>query len=89
MHWDAAECVQKLRLRTSLQGSALTVKCLSHCANCVVHSDLRRVYWSLFNSIEIITEYKSVSSGATPGRKQRQAIDIEEKLDVINWLEKD
>lgn len=33
-------------------------------------------------------EYKSVTSGATPGRKQRQAISIEEELDVINWLEK-
>jgi len=34
-------------------------------------------------------EYKFVSSGATPGRKQQQAIGIEEELDVINWLEKD
>jgi hypothetical protein len=34
-------------------------------------------------------EYKSVSSGATPGRKQRHAISIEEELDIINWLKKD
>jgi hypothetical protein len=31
--------------------------------------------------------YKTVSSGATPGRKQ--AVGIEEQLDVINWLERD
>lgn len=58
-------------------------------ADCIVHSDLRCVYWPLFNSIKIIMEYKSVTSGATPGRKQWQAIGIEEELDVINWLEKD
>jgi len=58
-------------------------------AVCIVHSYLQCVHWPLFNTIKIVMEYKPVSSGATPGRKQRQAIGIEEQLDVTNWLEKD